>query len=209
MKFLYVYHGEKYRSEALGSAKSLLLQHSSADITVICPAGQELALEHVKHINIEATSNNNGFRYKIFGICKFIEDEFIYLDTDTTIINKPIGLFEANNLAGLAGVPEPLLCSFNAIQSLVRPNTWKQSTLPEINTGVISINRRLLPKDFLEQWIRFHDQLISVNCKFTNGSVPDQPSLLAAIIHNKITPFTLVRLTIFEPAILKFSMSRS
>jgi len=191
MKYLYVYHGVIHRSEARLSIISLRQHHYPADITVICPKNEELDLEFVKHINIEVTNTNKGFRYKVFGIFSFDAQHFTYIDTDTVVLGSLIGLQEANKIAGIAGVADPLQCSFHAMTSLEKPNGWRATTLPELNTGVLSINQAVLPKHFLAMWLANHDHLIGFNSTIDKGSVPDQPSLLATILDHQILPLYL------------------
>lgn len=190
--FIYVYHGEKYKDEAVASILSLLKSQPDASIYVVCPAGSETGISSVRHIFLPVTDRVNGFYYKIKGMKMIEESMFVYLDTDTTILSGLGSLSEFVEMAGVSGVADPLTCTFSAIKALKRPSSWSSVTsLPEINTGVLCFNKSRLPPRFFDLWESKHIELIASNGSMHIGSVPDQPSFLHAVKCSGLLPLYL------------------
>jgi hypothetical protein len=185
--YLYCFYGLAYLQEVFNSIRSLRKADICAKVYVVAPTEYHSQLKAICNhlLPLEEDESNSGFLFKIKGIIlasSFINQPFVFLDTDTIIYNGIADLFALPEWIDVAGVQDPLGNSFDAINDLAMPRSWAnyKTFFPEVNTGVLYIkasNARLL-----EKWSSRHSELIHSNPGKLLMTVPDQPSLVQALI---------------------------
>lgn len=193
MQILYSYHGDRFKREARRSINSLIKLHPDADILVNCPPtdlppGSMLNIQHDSRV-----ASVKGYQYKVQGIANAQCERFVFFDTDTKLVNSLMPLWQSLEQCALVGVIDPLRDTFHHVPQLKRPPEWKRYDSPicEINTGVLGINRALLPPGFFENWLARHAELCEHNEDMPTSSVPDQPSFRQALLDASVIPLLL------------------
>jgi lipopolysaccharide biosynthesis glycosyltransferase len=190
LKFIYVYHGEFFSNEFKVSNASIKKLYPDSQIVVVSDYSDFVAEK--ESILLETTTGLNGFFYKIFGMSLVEESKFIFLDTDTILMDKIDELEAVLDFIPIAGVADPLGSSFTSVANLKVPKTWSLDLFcRELNSGVLLINRNLLPSEFFDRWIFFHEELCITNSHMTRSRVPDQPSLMRTLHFFQIYPYYL------------------
>ncbi len=186
--YCYSFYGVAYLREALNSIGSLRTSDPKAIIHVVAPSEFQSHLQSIcdYFIPLNPSEVNSGFLFKINGIklvSSFLSFPFVFLDTDTVISKGIVGLFSLPEWIDIGGVQDPLGNSFDAINDLIMPQSWLnyKSVFTELNTGVIYICHRNRT-ELIEKWSSRHSELIFHNSHKTLMSVPDQPSLLQALL---------------------------
>lgn len=189
-------------TEAARSIESLRALSLQNPIFVHAPEADAEALHGVEKIGADpGGENGDGYAYKVAGIARFPMERFLFLDSDTYVAEPLAGLSEALASSGIAGVMDPLRDTFLQVPGLNRPQHFfsVSDVFPELNTGMLLINKARLPKNFFPVWVKRHEELCTANPSMRPGQVPDQPSLIQAIRECGVSPLYLPAEFNFRP----------
>ncbi len=177
---VYAASGKKYQHECTRSIKSLRAVNESIPIVVFTDSPVEFAC--LQDHNLQIVNLNlptYGFQDKIQAISRSPFQKTLFLDSDTIILQDPVGIFEILNRFDIAVTAE----SYKPGQTESIP-----ACFPEFNTGVIaykSSNQSII--NLLKDWTH----IFCRDLKSLNRPKHDQPSFREALYLSSVRLCTI------------------
>ena len=180
--FVYIFHGEKFRNEALLSVESLKNVHPDAHVTAFC----DEFIEHALFDNV-VKIKPSSIRSKVMNLHSSPYDKTLFLDTDTIFFRSVSDIFEmldrydfclAHDLARKRQKYSKIMPEYKAIPY----------AFAELNTGVIGYRKSGKVSECFDLWQHYYQKYYRKLLR----SVPyDQPSFRIALWESRASLYVL------------------
>jgi hypothetical protein len=184
--FVYVATGERYIDEAARSAASSRVHMPDSKILLLTPDRVDRPV--FDEIIPFGSEIGDPFLLKIAGIAAVEVDRFVFLDTDTYILDDLSEIEELLDSFDIAAAHAPV-----RLQSNIWPEAREflegvPACFPEYNTGVIAVRNGRPMREMLEKWRAIYQAQMQAE---RSPRTQDQASFRAAIYHGDLRIATL------------------
>lgn len=186
LDFAVVYEGfgKKYVDEALASARTLLRHNPGARVYLYT----DRADADVDALGLVTLVRDwpPGMLSKVRAVADFPEERFVWIDTDTRICGSLAEFGRFLDLYGVSAALEPLRDARPWLP--IDLGYAEEEMFPEMNCGVLAVNRALLPVDFFQCWLAVQAELAARNPEQSAEAMSDQYGLRITLGKTAVAP---------------------